>query len=529
MVIIGYVRLSRDEDRENYSSIETQKQIINECSREYFNQEVSKFYIDDNYSGYSFDRPDFNLLKKDLDKIDVIIAKDLSRIGRHNARVLLFIEEIQGLSKRLLLPQEGGGYDSLDEEDTTVGISTWINEKYVKDVSRNVKKSIKVKQRNGSHLIRPHLGYMKNPTDKHNLVVNEEESWIVKLIFEKYLEGMGSRKLVNYLTEKNIQTPSEIMKQRAEKENKVYKVNVSKIWTAPTLNRIITNDMYIGTLRLGKTRKIGIRGKSVDVDKSENYIFENNHEGIISKEDFKLAQRINDTRKKSKCKGGRKNNYLFTGLLWCADCGRSIMGHTTKYGVIQYLCPTFHNRGKQYCDSHRINESKLLEKFVAHLNESVSVYTDIFENTKFNKIVANYDSVIKKLNKNIINTQNELQNILMQKIKDISRQESKEHKAIMEKSYNAIENEKKNQLIKLNNQIDELKDMSNENTINKLKTTIDIYNEIIRTNSYTHKQLNAIINKIVINKKGTIEIELNNDLDKLNVLENSIDLIGSAM
>ncbi len=126
MNVVGYVRLSRDEDKENYSSIEAQKEIIIEYAKR-FNWEISGMYIDDNYSGYTFDRPDFRRMKEDIEngRIDIIIAKDISRIGRHNAKTLLFIEEVQLMGKRILLPEEGGGYDSEADDDDILGIKTW--------------------------------------------------------------------------------------------------------------------------------------------------------------------------------------------------------------------------------------------------------------------------------------------------------------------------------------------------------------------------------------------------------------------
>jgi DNA invertase Pin-like site-specific DNA recombinase len=127
MRVGGYVRLSRDEDKESYSSILTQKSIIEEFAKQ--NQwTVGRYYEDDNCSGYSFDRPGFNALLRDLEnnRIDVVIAKDLSRIGRHNAYTLLFIDNIIRLGKRLVLPKEGEGYDTGRDESDLLGIKTWI-------------------------------------------------------------------------------------------------------------------------------------------------------------------------------------------------------------------------------------------------------------------------------------------------------------------------------------------------------------------------------------------------------------------
>lgn len=526
MRVCGYVRLSKDEDQINYTSIESQQLIIREYAKEKLSEEITKFYIDDNVSGYSFNRPSFNQMKIDLDenKIDIIIAKDLSRVGRHNARVLLFIEEMQLKGKRIILPQEGRGYDSSDEFDgETIGISTWINEKYLLDVSRKVKNSIKAKQKNGTHIVKDYVGYIKDPNDKHKLFINEDEAWIVRLIFEKYLGGMGARKIVNYLSDNHILTPSEINKSRAEKLNKPYKGTLSSVWTAPAVNRIINNSVYIGRLVLRKTKSLSIKGKTIILDKADNYVFENHHELIISKEDFDLAQELSDNRKKSKCKGGIKNNYIFSGLLYCKECKSAIMGHMSKQKVIQYVCPTYHNRGKKYCESHRISQEDIIKQLTDYFENTNIVYKNILEDLDLNKNISNYDSLIKKVHKEITNTQNELKNIIMQKIRDISSQVGEEYRSIVENSYHALENEKKDKLIKLNNQIQELNNMNVKNIVDKIKTNIDKFNEVIETKSYTSKLMNSIIRCIIIDKDLNLNIKLKNEI--ANMLENSIESV----
>ena len=125
----GYCRLSRDEDKENYASIEEQKRIIQDFATSR-NWTISDFYIDDNVSGYTFNRPAFSKMIEKVKggKIDVVIAKDLSRIGRHNGRVLVLIDEFKNIQKNLILVSEmGGTYDVLNDRDDTIGITTWFN------------------------------------------------------------------------------------------------------------------------------------------------------------------------------------------------------------------------------------------------------------------------------------------------------------------------------------------------------------------------------------------------------------------
>jgi DNA invertase Pin-like site-specific DNA recombinase len=134
--------------------------------------EIVAFYEDDNVSGYTFERDGFLELLGALenDKIDVIIAKDLSRIGRHNSKTLLFIEKVKELGKRLILIDEGsGGYDTDKDDDDIIGIKTWYNERYVKDISKKIRSNIKTLQNKGAFLVETKYGYKKDPRIKVKL------------------------------------------------------------------------------------------------------------------------------------------------------------------------------------------------------------------------------------------------------------------------------------------------------------------------------------------------------------------------
>ena len=152
LIISAYARLSRDEDKENYSSIEEQIRMIKEYAEAKGWYIADKnIYIDDNVSGYTFNRPGFRKMLEDLDEdvIDVVIAKDLSRIGRNNGKVLTLIDDFKKANKNLILVSERGGvYDVQNDRDDTIGITTWYNERYVKDISRKTRSNMLSKQKN---------------------------------------------------------------------------------------------------------------------------------------------------------------------------------------------------------------------------------------------------------------------------------------------------------------------------------------------------------------------------------------------
>ena len=179
-MVVGYARLSRDEDKKNYVSIENQKIVGNQFAAG-MNMVIDHWYEDDGVSGYSFNRPGFVELLDNLDSIDVIIAKDFSRVGRHNAKVLLFLDELKEKGKRLLLVDDN--YDTFGDDDDVIGIKTWYNERYVKDASKKVRGVIRARQKEGTFLTGVPLGYEKVWFVKIKLIIVDDEDEIVLRIF----------------------------------------------------------------------------------------------------------------------------------------------------------------------------------------------------------------------------------------------------------------------------------------------------------------------------------------------------------
>ena len=272
MTIVGYCRLSRDEDKENYASIEEQKRIIQDYANS-CNWTVSDFYIDDNVSGYTFNRPEFTKMMERVKggKVDVVIAKDLSRIGRNNGRVLVSIDEFKNMQKNLILVSEmGGTYDVLNDRDDTIGITTWFNERYVKDCSRKTRDHMYSKQKSGRLIMGNYYGYEKVFKDDIPMlyVINEIKP-VIELIFKLYLEdGYGFQKISEILNTKySFPTPSEYYRMKHLERGKIYKHKVQEEWTKDMVSNILKNEVYAGTLITHKKRTVNIRGKIVKIPK----------------------------------------------------------------------------------------------------------------------------------------------------------------------------------------------------------------------------------------------------------------------
>jgi site-specific DNA recombinase len=521
MNVVGYIRLSRDEDRENYSSINTQQDIINEYASKR-NWIIKKMYIDDNFSGYTFNRPAFSEMIKELDNgnIDVIIAKDLSRIGRNNGQVLVLIDRLREMEKRLILVNEGtNGYDILDDSDDILGIKTWYNEMYIKDISRKIRANMSLKQRKGELIMGNYYGYkkMKN-NDKFALIPDEEVRPIIELIYNSYVNGLGYKKICDILSEKEYPTPSEYLQKKHEDKGRVFNNAVTNIWQTHMIQRIIKDDIYIGILRTRKKHSKFIKGKQERVPIDEQYVFENHHEPMISKDLFNLAQQINHKKKSMNYRGSSKYNYIFSGFVVCGDCGFAAGGKNIKKrpNVVRgYECLMYQKYGLKYCSSHSISEEKLLFYFKEFLKDVKEEYCSYLQNLnlmeKKKDVNKNLNEAIKNLN--ILN--DELKLLYSLKIKDILKEPNIEYRQIIEKNYEGLENEKKKQISVLTKRIKELQKISSNDIEKNVNTAIEVFDDIINCEIPSRKMLEMILEKIIIYKDRTVEFKLLVSIDKL--------------
>lgn len=519
MNIVGYVRISRDEDRENYSSIESQQEIINNYASSK-NLTVSKMYIDDNFSGYSFDRPAFNEMQKELEKgnIDIIIAKDLSRIGRHNARTQLFLEEIQELGKRLLLPGEGRGYDSCADDDDIIGIKTWFNEWYVKDISRKIKASMHARQRKGDLIMGSHYGYVKVSQDKSKLVVDEKVRAVIESIFKLYINGNGYKKICDILNEKRIPTPSQYIRACSAEKGKIFGNAVSGKWQTHNIQRIIQNDLYTGTLRTHKKQNLRIKGKQEKVPEDMQFVFENHHEPIIAKEDFELARQINNRRKTAQYRGKGNYKYIFSSFVFCGDCHFAATGkNIQKSPEIErgYECTQYAKYGLNSCVYHSVPESRILYYLKEFLKDIRSEYKDYLLSTSFTKKKTDYSLKADTVKKELDNSNEKLKRIISQKIDDIMSQKDDASRNIIVNSYVEIENGEKRKIIELTDRLKEIEEIDNENRENEIRTALELFDRIIEDERPERKLLELILDRIYIYHDKTIEFILRMDTEKL--------------
>lgn len=536
---VGYVRLSRDDDKRNYVSIENQKLIIRQFAAE-CNLVIDRWYEDDGISGYQFNRPGLNRLLDDLDQIERVFVKDLSRIGRHNARVLLLLEDLKERRKELVVIDTN--YHSASDEDDTIGILTWYNEKYVKDISRKIKGAIAARQKEGILLIQPPFGYQRNQIDKAKIEIIPKEADSIKMIYDLYLKGFGYRMIANYLTEHKVPTPSMMRHERALAQGKSIKRAVAAVWSDSMVKELLNNDFYTGTLRLRKRARFTVHGKDKRIPKEEQYIFENHHPAIIEKAVFDRIQDMKAKRIKSNDRGscrqcsdisekpdGYSDGYAqlkppspFGSCLFCKNCKsrltpikRSSAAGEQKY----YICTTYNTKGKRYCEkSHLIKEKDLMEDVMTYLKlcrnsfcEAIAAYDrkdfDSEKRTTAEKCTA--------LQTQIDEQKARLKVLLTQKIRDLSN--ACKNEALIHETYDALQQDILSQIHTLEGKLlkagerNEKKKETNE----PLPNALQIIDQILEKGTLDRRDIEIFIERITVDEYGCPEIELKHGISHL--------------
>ena len=291
--IAGYCRISVDveADRDN-TSIENQKDIISDYVQRYFPNSELTFFVDRDRSGYTFEqREDYQRMRPYLmtGQYDVLIIKDLSRFSRRNSRGLVELEDLRDAGVRIVAIGDSIDYPTHDDW-TNIRLCFLLNEMPVTDSSQKVKSVISRRQQDGRWICSVPYGYvMKN----HKLMTYEIDpaaAEVVRKIFELYTSGWGYKRIANYLTDHSIPTPRRAEAARKAERGEPVVRQGKDAWAIVTIQGMLSNDFYIGTLRQGKYRRKGINGRDERIDESKQLVFENHHEPIIDYPTFAYVQ-----------------------------------------------------------------------------------------------------------------------------------------------------------------------------------------------------------------------------------------------
>ena len=519
--VVIYLRLSEEDGDGESMSISNQRKTLYEYAAQH-NMEIVEEYVDDGVSGYLWSRPSFNRLKRDLNenKIHTIIVKDLSRLGRHNAKVQLFLENILEDGKRVIAILDP--YDTLDERShTTVGITTWANEHLVKQTSKKVRDTLHNKQKEGTLLISAPYGYYKDMLDKTKCHIDQNIAPYIRLIFDAYINGKGIKEIARMLNDNNIPTPTQVRKQYKEAKGEVSKLKVSGIWDTSVIMKILKNEFYIGTLVLNKTKTRSIHGKKIGVDPDEHLKFPNHHEAIVDKYTFQLAQELRNKRRCEHFRGQkskvRKN--LFSGIIYCADCG-SMLTTSGATANTRYICKTYNVFGTSKCSSHAIFENDILEvlfELIEHCKDNLHEVLD-----DLNNIIQAELKVRGKKNdeydlvKMLENKKKELETLIELKVKETIKNPSMAD--LIDKTYAEMQNEKYREIQSLEKQISDQQNIyiDESKMRDDINVALSIMNDILMTKDITKKQILMLIDKIIVHDDSGIDIILKGDLHKLS-------------
>lgn len=516
-IIDGYVRLSRDDNKRNYSSIENQKKIIQQYAEEN-NMIIRHIYEDDGISGYSFNRPDFQKMMASLDTINIIVAKDLSRIGRHNAKVLLFLEEMEEMGKRVILIDDN--YDSFYSDDDIIGIKTWDNERHVKNTSRKVKRIKRMEQESGTLVSQTPFGYTRHPLNKQMILIDEEAAAILNLEKEIYLDGNGIRKTAEILSERGVPTPSMIDKERHESLGLVYNKQVAYQWSYGMVKDTLFNDYNNGVLRTHKRERVTINGKDKKVPKENQYIFPNHHPKIFDDDTMKLLNEVKDSRHHSKYRGQRAHVNLFSGCLYCKDCGWKLTAINRPNRGKYYVCGTYNKKGKQFCQhAHLVTEETLMDALVKYLVLCRDSLADIIQNFDLSKLkIETFTPTDSKqrLEAELEKVKEELKVLITQKVREITANPSMNE--IITETYTALQSDKMERISAIEKTLQDLtKEPHIPSTTIKpsLQTALDILNEVLEKKELSRKDIEVLVEKIIVDKDGNVDIYLKHGLGNL--------------
>ena len=390
-----YCRLSRDDENEGVSgSIKNQTEILQQYAAEN-SFKNTRLFIDDGFSGTTFNRPAFNEIMKlgEKGEIATLIVKDHSRLGRNRLVVgSLLEEEFDRMGIRYIA--------IMDNIDTKNGISDlvpmqdWFNEWHAKNTSDKVRKVFKSKGESGKPLTsNPPFGYMKSPDDKYQWIIDEPASEIVKRIFKMCVSGMGPSQIANKLSAEKVPTPTEYWISVGRKCGNPPSVPFH--WCPAMIANILKRQEYCGdTVNFRSTTKSFKNKKRVDRPESEWIIFENTHPAIVDRDTFKLVQKIREGRHRQ-TRTGKVS--IFSGLVFCEDCGQKMYyqsGKKDRRDPPHFMCSSY-SKNPDTCTSHYIGE-KTLTNLVLESMRRVFLNTQAFEKEFVRKQVESYDSDKKK-------------------------------------------------------------------------------------------------------------------------------------
>ena len=518
--IAGYCRISVDEelDRDN-TSIENQKAIISDFVARKFPGSELVFYEDRDRSGYTFEqREGYQAMRRELvaHRLDILVVKDFSRFSRRNSRGLVELEDLRDAGVRII--SIGDNIDFPNDDDwLKIQFQFLLNEMPVTDTSRKVKSVIRRRQEDGKWICAAPYGYIVNKQQQFEVVPVEAD--VIRRIYRLYIDGWGYKRIANALTDEGVPTPRMSERERKVAEGEDYRRSVKNAWSIVTVQGILDNDFYIGTLRQGKYHRAKINGRDVKRDEVEQIVIENHHQPIIDYRTFATVRALREKRAKYNYRGVKINDNVYSGFLECGDCGAPMFALGRRDLKPAYTCGTYHRRGTAGCTTHHIRVDKLDElvklyvkkvrdnsaEMLAELNAEIAREPEDVAETE--RSAANLEDVL-------LDAQEELKATKRQRVRDIMRHP--ENEAVLEETYDELEADLMRRIEGLQTQLERVTDKRNAiiRTNRAAKTAMDVFDDILAKPHLEKQDLELIIERIYV-FEDHVEIRLKADIDTL--------------
>ncbi len=505
-----YCRLSRDDDFQGDSvSITTQKSMLSQFAiQNGLNNLI--YYVDDGYSGTSFDRPDFQRMINDIEngKIGTVITKDLSRLGRDYLKSGYYIE--------CFFPDNNVRYiaindnvDTMKENNEFTPFKNIINEWYAKDISKKIKSAYRTKALKGEFTgpFAPY-GYKKDPNDKHHLIIDEQTAPVVRKIFDLAKSGLTIYKISTILKHEKILKPRAKMIQE---HGKYISDNTTKYpydWGKQSIFFILKNREYLGHVVCNKNTSKSFKDrKLIAIPENEWIEVKNMHEPIIDEETFELAQKMTIIKKKPIKQTGKVQ--IFAGLLKCGTCGKA-MSYTVRNersATGSYACNTYRRYGKEYCSMHYVTYENLCDVVLKDIQKHIKkaninqdeILEQLVKTTEFKnkRELEKSEKEVLKNEKRIV----ELDLYIKRLYEDNVIGKISDSRFIqLSNDYEKEQQELKDNIINLKNNIIEF-DIQKDNS----KKFLDVIKKYTNIKELDAAILNELIDKIVVHERTFID------------------------
>ena len=505
--IAAYVRISVDLDLtgEN-TSIENQKAIIEAYVQRHYPNKNVVFFEDRDKSGYTFAQRDgYQELRRALEqnKFGTVIFKDFSRFSRRNSLGLVELETLRDMGVRIIAIDDNVIYPDNDQW-FQIQIRFLMNEIPVTDTSRKVRSVVKNRQEKGEWVCNVPYGFRMVNTKKMIYEAVPEEVAIIQRIFRMYVEDeLGYKKIAIILTDEKIPTPRQSEKYRREAAGEDYNVSSTGKWSHVTISGILKNDFYIGTLRQHKYARRTINGDDVKTAEEDEIVIENRHPAIIEHRIFAAAQSAHKRRTTSHYRGKKKNENIYSGFLYCGECGRPLSTMSRGNSKESYQCSTYSKYGKAHCSNHYVKGAQIDAFMLNYLQMLQETSADMLDRLQKSiqsekKHTGLHEGAIVNLEKQLADAQGKLKALITQKARDAAKGLFDD--ATLDETYDALIQEAGAQIKSVQAQIAQTHNRRNDIIrLNRAaKVVMDIFAKMLEKGSLDRIDLELLVEKIVV-------------------------------